>query len=360
MQIEPNDPTLSDASKMLADMEAAEDAADQGKAPETTTGKDSALEADRAGQGSPEQVHSTNLPDPKGGTPADKEPQKPQDQKPAEKPADKPADPKASKFAENQQRLMGGWKTLNAEKETLKQERETFQRERDSLVAERKQLEDERQKVNQPKYKPEDYENYAREATQKAMAWNEQAQKLEGEGKFDEADKAAAQSKLLRQQALQAKERADHLRANPPKPSPTAEQAAKDFEVKRKEWYGKALTHYPAFKDKTSEPFKRLTAVLTKGAEGYDPIIEEVVNRSPEGMYYAARLVQAETLAASVAQKDKEIVELRAKVKELDEKAAIPADAVAQRQAGKKSDEEMSDEELEADLKRQAEAASRF
>jgi hypothetical protein len=338
MQIEPNDPSLSDASAMLAEMEAAENAADQGQAPVTTAAPGSEEPAATAGQGSDKQVPSTTS-KPESGTPAAQEPQKPQD-----KPTGK------SKYAQAQERLHGSWDKLFVEREAHKKALATFESERNSLIAEKQQIEQERQRLSQPKYKPEDYDNAASQ-------WKAEADALEAEGKFDEA---AEKRGLVKK----AQEQAKYLRDNPPKPSPTAEQTAKEFEAKRKEWYGKAVQDFPEIARKDSPVFQKLTETITKGSAGYDPIIAEVVNRSPEGMYYAARLVNAETCAAnaetcaaSVTQKDKEIVELRAKVKEFDEKAAIPADSVAQRQAAKKSDSEMSDDELEADVIRQAESA---
>lgn len=335
MQIEPNDPTLQQASELLAQMEAAE--ADQADASDATAQvkPGSAMQEPSAPvPGATEQVHSTDSKP--NGAPATEEPQKPAEQ----------SRDATGKFAQNQARLQGGWKTLNTEKDTLKKEREAFASQQAQFAKERTDFEAKQRTATQPKYTPQQVEEAAAAALVKA-------DQLEAAGKFAEADKQ-------RVQAEQFKEYAKQLRDNPPQTTEqqatAAKQAEEKFKADQKEWWSKAAIDYPESAKAGSPIALKIKAMMTPGDPAYDAEVQQTVLTSPKGLYYVARLVSAETAAASVPTKEKELVELRAKVKELEGKLSIPGDQIATQLGKPKSDSEKSDDELEAEL--QATAAT--
>ena len=326
-EADPHDPTTGEVEKLLAQAEA-EEAKDAGQQqPEAKPEADSANNEHRAAPGAEEQVDSTISK--ANDTPAAAEPKKTTEKADEQTSADK-----GSKFAQNQTRLEGGWKKLNEGKTELQKQQEAFKAQQDEFTKKQREFEAQQQKASQPKYKPEDFEQFAKTAQQEAEA-------LEAEGKFDEADEKRV---LARKAVARAKE----LRDNPP-PAPKTDAAAEaEFKAQQKEWWGKAAIDFPNVV-KPGSPEQAALAALIKA--------EPAVINDPKGMYYAARLVTAEAAAASVPNLTKENGELRAKVKELTEKFSIPGASVATTASRPKPDSEKTDEELEEELR--AEAATR-
>lgn len=313
---DPNDPTLGQAAEALAQMEKEldSDATDAPSTPEPA--KESATPEQRAAQPEQKQVQATESDSKEPGAQATEEQQKTE---------------QGSKFAKNQARLQGGWNKLNEEKAALQKEREAIEAAKKEAAEAQRIANEAKEKASQPKYKPEDYEELGKYLT-------EQADTLESAGKFDEADDK-------RSEAKRAVEYAKHLRANPPPAPKTNEQARAEFQKLQKEWYGKALVDFPNIAKKDSEEFKALAALIQS---------EPAVVNDPKGMYYAARLVTAEASAARASNLEKETVALRAKVKELEGQLAIPGDGIAVKIGHVKPDSEKTDEELEADLQKEA------
>lgn len=304
MQVSANDPSLAEAMAQLAQMEQA----DSPETPEAATPKqqpttDSAPNAARASDPDTAEVTSTTS-EPKPGAPAAEDPNQSPKQEP--KPDANPADDKTSPYAKNQQRLQGGWTKLNEEKSAFYKERDALKADREELVRKQQEFEAERAKASQPKYKPEDYE-------QASSAYNQKAEALEAAGKYDEADE---QRVFARQALLEAK----NLRDNPPAAPKTDEKKQQEFQSLQKEWWSKAAIDYPAVaKQGTPESLALQALVKT----------EPAILGDPKGMYYAARLVCAETSAARATAVEKEVVELRAKVKALDEQVHPSAGGAA-------------------------------
>jgi len=325
----PNDPTLEEASKLLAQAEA-EEAKDAGQQqPEATPQSDSATAEHRAAPGTEGQVDSTISK--VGDTPATAEPQKT-----TETADDKTTADKGSKYQQNQVRLEGGWKKLNESKTELQKQQDAFKAQQDEFTKRQREFEAQQQKASQPKYKPEDYE-------QAAKNWQTEAEALEADGKFDEAD-------AKRVLARKAVEHAKQLRDNPPPAPKTDVQAEAEFKAQQKEWWGKAAIDFPNVV-KPGSPEQAALAALIKA--------EPAVINDPKGMYYAARLVTAEAAAASVPTITKENGELRAKVKELTEKLSIPGAGIATTVSRPKPDSEKTDDELEEELRAEAANQSR-
>ncbi len=322
-----DDPTVELAMKELERAEAAD--ADPNAQPAAPAPAESAPEGDRTAQPAKEESDSPETPPP--GTPATEEPAKPATEQPA---ADNKA---ATKFAKNQARLQGTWKEVNERKAEIEKRLVEANEKFAEITKREAALKAAEAKANQPKYKPEDYENAS-------VQWLKEAESLEAAGKFDEAD-------AKRVQARQAVEYAKQIRANPPAAPVTDAQAEANFKAQQKEWWSKAAIDFPAVVKKDSAEAQSLAALVKS---------EPAVINDPKGMYYAARLVCAETSAARVPAMEKETGELRAKVKELNEKLAISGDGAVTIQHGQKAFNEKTEAEQEAELRREAEVMPRF
>lgn len=282
------------------------------------------------------------------GTPAAKDQQAPdknqkqqQQPKPGEKPGDKPdapgkqpeTQPPTSKFAKDQERRMGSWKELNAEKELVRTTKQALEERKAQLDQREQALKQRETKLSQPKYKPEDYERGADQ-------WETEAKKLEDAGDYAKADR-------LRAKAEDAREYAKQLRANPPQPDPTEAQEREAHQKAQREWWGKAAVDYPnVVKDGTPERAALLELLKNE---------PDLVN-DPKGMYYASRLVTAEALSARVPTLQKDLDAALARVKELEELTAVPTDGSVQANRGAKTFAEMTPQEQESALAAEAQS----
>lgn len=284
-------------------------------------------------------------------TPAAAEP------KPAEPASKKPVttDPKASSFTKDKQRRDDSWKALNTEKTTFKTERDQFEALKLSHQREVERFKTDQAKASN-KFTPEQYEQAAQQRetavgglTEQAEAWDARAEKLEGNGDFKGAAMAKAKADEIREQALlnkaqirQFKDMAAQMRANP---DPTLEQIKQKREHEMREYTLAAVGKWPDFGVRDSEFQKKVTAELQEARKSG---IE--VNENPSLMYHAARLVAAETAAASVPAKDKELGELRAKVKKL-EALTAPGGGAGSIQTQPSGNVPRTDAEEESDLR---------
>lgn len=295
--------------------------------------KDSAPEAQRAGQEVVTEVPPSS--EPKADAPATAE-----SVKPAEKTEPKPDVPrgteadKGSNFAKNQQRLQGSWKQLNEQKDAFRKEQESLKAEKEELTRKAQEFEVQRQKASQPQYTPEQLEGYA-------VRQEKEAETLEAAGKYDEADKKRYKAEEFRQWAAQ-------VRANPPAPSQTEAQLKAQFVEQQKQWWSKAAIDFPQVAKEGTPEAKALKALIESNPQTFE--------KYPDAMYWSARLVCAETTAARVSAQEKELGELRAKVKDLNEQLAIPIDTVGGQPAGEKEFKDKSPEEQEAELRKMAAA----
>lgn len=248
------------------------------------------------------------------------------------------ANPPTSKFAKDQERRLNTWKELNAEKELVRTTAETLKQREAALAAREQKLSQREAKLSQPRFKPEDYEQHAGKL-------EAEAKKLEDEGNFTQADRK-------RYDAEKAREYAAQLRANPPKADPSEAEQAAQFKARQKEWWGKAAVDFPnVIKEGTPER-TALIELLNK-----EP---DIVN-DPKGMYYASRLVSAETSAAHVPQLRKDLEAAQARIKELEQLTAVPGDgSVPATSSGPKAFKDMSSEEQLAQLEAEAKAMSSY
>jgi hypothetical protein len=295
-------------------------------------------------------------------TPAGAEPKPPTEpEKKIETPPEKPKKDAngnvPSAFSKNAQRLEKNWKAVQ-ERTTQLDASEAQLKQREQTIAQREQkaqLADARAKS---KFTPEQYEQAAsgklksaETLTLQADGLDRRAEQLEADGKYGEAELAKKQAQDLREQAAgvkytarQMKEMAENLRKNP---DPTIEQHKAAMEGQKKYYLVEAAKQWPDLAKDGSEFQKQMAGHLKAAADlGIDP------NEFPSIFYHAARLTAAETAAARVPAMDKELGELRAKVKEL-ELLTTPGggQGSAQRQpeAGAKTDEQE-----EAELRHEA------
>lgn len=292
MIVDPSDPTLSEAMSALADSSGAD-------APETQASANTDPTA--PGKETTEVQDTPKTDAESDSTPAETEPKTPDISKPDEKPdQSKATEKEPSKYEKAAQRQSKSWEQLNKEKEDVRALRQQVEAEKAKIAEDRAAIEAERAKVSAPKYKPDDYDNAA---DKKEL----ESHRLEGEGKYEEAERAKWKAQELR-------EHAKYLRENPP---PTNEQLQAKSEATKREWYSKAAIDYPATARQGTPEAEAL-----KGMIAQIPAILE----QPEQMYYACRLVTAETAAARVPKLEGELGQLRAKIKELEETTTVPAD----------------------------------
>lgn len=268
------------------------------------------------------------------GTPATKE-QQTTDNKDQSQTQPKPGE---TKYEKNKQRIAKTWEEINREKELVRTTAETLKQREAALAEKEQRLAQREAKLSAPKFKPEDYEGHAAKLEAEAKA-------LEDAGDFTKADRK-------RYDAEKAREYAQQLRANPPVADPTEAEQAQRFQARQKEWWGKAAVDFPnVIKDGTPE---RNALIQLLNAE------PDIVN-DPKGMYYASRLVTAETSAARVPELSKALEAAQARIKELEQLTAVPGDGnVPLANGAPKTFEQMNTAEQLAQLEAEARAMSSY
>lgn len=318
---------LEDANKVLDEMIAAEQSADESHAAAAAAVKDQQDHGEGDTQNSDEAsgdaAKAADAAEGKAGEPAkaNDEAQKSDDEKSKAEGQKAEAGKQESRYAQARTRLEGGWKELNAGKATLQAERDAWKKQQE---AERLALETERAEFEQQRSQAE--QQFTPEAYDKAAA------KFEREGNFDLADMAKA--------------KAEELRRNPP------QKPADRLAAQRKEWSMKAGLEFPEIM-KDNSPLQVAVAQILKA----EPDLE----RHPKGIYLAARLATLEAKAKGAVDlqtrldaQTKALTEAQAKIKQLEGEMS-PGDGTNNNRLPKaKRFEQMSDAEQFAELERQA------
>lgn len=355
--LDPNTPGLTEALDRLEAAEKSEGAADPGDIPNQPVQREDGTDragADQTEGGQPPTPKPTDTPAAPDKNAAANESQKQGQEKPGDKPPEKqPADDKRSRFAKSQERLTVTWENANK----LKAEVDARAQQLEQREANLKQRETAFENRRTSTHQPEDFEQSAnskferaRGLHQRAEAIEAQAKKAEDAGDYTGAARLQDEAKGLRRQAYKdegnaedLKAHAAELRKNPP---PTAKQFEDQQQAQRKEWTLKAAQQYPDLAKENSDLQKTVANHLTE-LEKTDP---EMAGR-PQTVFYVTRLAAAESAAARVPGMEKELGELKAKVKELEGLTTPANPGGAQRPSGQQA---KTDEEEGADLREEA------
>ena len=252
-----------------------------------------------------------------------------------------------SKYAKDFARRTLTWVEINAEKDRLATERtnwdnqlkeartrfdadvQAFRQERDSAVP-----------------TPEKYEAFATKCSDLAKVKEAEAIIAVNAGEIEKAEALRREALILNEDANRAKTSAEHLRKNPP---PDAKALRVKFQENQKSWIDKAKIDFP-----------NITKEVTQTALDYHKEMckDPAVARLPGVIYFAIERAVLKTAADRVPGLEKELGELRTKVKEQDEMLnPTPSGGVAHAPQVAKAFEEMSDDEQYAAL--HSEAAGR-
>ena len=257
------------------------------------------------------------------------------------------AERQGSKYAKDFNRRLVTWSELNAEKEKLAAERTTTQTQLSGAI--KKFNEDvaafQAQKA-QATPTPEKYEAFA--AKQSALANEKElaAKTAEDAGDFDAAEKLRDEAKFARRDAEAATRSAEHVRKNPPLDE-KAVQAK--FVADQKTWVDKAAIDFPEFAKKDSPVFVE-TVNFFKQMTASDPVVAKL----PGFIYFAAERAALKVAADKVPALDKELGELRTKVKDLEALTNPASGGVARRPQGSKKFEDLDEEAQIAILKQES------
>lgn len=352
MFVEADDPTLGDAMAQLdADLGADAPAAPVTTSPDPASSTTAQPEPAPADTASETQDPAQKEP----GTQATEEPPKGQDKLSAEG-----TEANQSRYQKNKVRLEGSWEKLNSEKAQFRSAQEALNQERANFDRERQQFAQQRAKEAQPKFTPERYEQHAGQLEATAAQLDRESKALENQGNYDAAEAKRVEAAAKRMLAGQSREYAGQLRANPPQPDPSQAQLDAKFQADQKQWWGKALVDFPAMQKPDSAEYRAMASAITPtlpdGRQNpeFNPIAHAFVESHPEAMYHLAQHAVLKSSAARVPVLEKENGELRAKVKDYEQRLAPNSLHTGARQTGPKTFKEMSEQEQEADLRQMA------
>jgi len=231
---------------------------------------------------------------------------------------------KGSAFKKDQERRDLSWKALNNEKAQVAAERQAIQTERVKLQQEQQQFQQRREGAAKTKLTPELYDQSAQQAdkivTDSALQLKGlKAMKAEYEqnGQYTEAAKIDQKIEemqdavsVAKYQAKQFRELAANMRANP---DLTGDALQKRNQQHLQHYTLEAAKKWPQLAEANSE-FQKATAraINVLRQSGLDE------NEFPVLRYFAAEHVSAQSAAARVPAMDKELVQLRARIKELE------------------------------------------
>lgn len=251
--------------------------------------------------------------------------------------------PNASKLTKDNARRDRSWRALNEEKEAFVTEKTKHQQTLNAALARfNADVAKHREEIAASRPTPERFEAYAQKLTTDAALKEAEMVKAEANGDLDAAKELYAEVKGLRDKATEAKAHAEHLRKNPP---PNEKQIQEKFKADQSTWVAKANTDFPEFAKKDS-PVRNAAVETYKEITAADPQL----GRLPGLIYHCVRYAAAKTAADRVPGMEKELGELRTKVKELELLTnPTPSGGVARQPAALKPFDQMSeDEQIEA------------
>ena len=253
-------------------------------------------------------------------------------------PGDKPAE--GSRFKKNKERLHKTWDSVNQRKTELDTVKQGLDERAKALEAQAAEFARKRQQFEEGRrITPEKYEAFAGQMRSRADQLRQEADRLEDADKLGEAKAKRVEATDAESDARKALKMAEETRRNPP---PTDEQQAKAVEAKRREWTLKAAVDFPGLA-KDGGDFQKAVAGNLRELQAQSPEYLE----HPDVVYHVARLTAAETTAARVPVLEKELGQLRAKVKEYESLTALTGGSIPQGGGGPSGPRTEAQEEAE-------------
>jgi hypothetical protein len=350
VEIDPNMPGMEEASRQLDALIAADGAGAQLPAadgsPHGPAGQSATTDEQRAAQGTTTDAQSlvsqqTDTPataDAVAGKKTDGVPPTPTSPeapaadratvKPGEKPAaEKPGHPgpqadaaqQQSRYAKAQERLDKTWTAVNTRKSELDSQAAALEQQRVEFARQRAEFDTIKRQAEQPQHAPEDILRASQQKRRDADALRMQAKRAEDKGDFEAQARLTKQADRAEMTADDLAQWAEQVRRNPP--AGLAERSAQ-FEQQRKGWTLEAAKAFPDLM-KQNSPFQMTVAGHLNALAKQDPSLLA----HPSVIYHVCRLTSAEAAAkqfqaqsqaaaARVSSLEKELGELKAKVKE--------------------------------------------
>jgi hypothetical protein len=255
---------------------------------------------------------------------------------------DKYAEQRArGKYAKDAVRNDRSWRVLDETKEKFKVEMEQRQKSLQGAIAkfnaDVKQFQTERDANRQT---PERFDVYANTLETDAKLKEAQRLTAQANGDLESERKLDNEVAIIRNEVDKARKMAQHLRQNPP---PNAKQIQEKFKADQNTWIEKANVDFPEFAKKDT-PVRNAAVETYKEITAADPQLAQL----PGLIYHCVRYAAAKTAADRVPSLDKELGELRTKVKELELLTnPTPQGGIARSQGAKSFDDMTLDEQYE-------------
>ena len=234
-------------------------------------------------------------------------------------------DKEPSKYTKARERAAKTWQEINAEKEALKAEKEKVAKAWEELEQKRTQA------PQTPTYTADEYRTAA-------TSFEAQAEKLEADGKFDEADAKRTLAKLAREQAEKA-------------PAKSANQAPDEGEAQarmlaaQKAALAQAKEELPDLAKKGSPLNTRVTELLRANPDLLD---------TPRGAYFAAHYAAEQLAASEVPALREKIAKYEQRISELEQAVSVSGSGTASTPPASRDFKDLSPAEQQAWLEREA------
>lgn len=193
---------------------------------------------------------------------------------------------------------------------------------------------------------PEQYDKFADKRANDVEVLKARIIQADNDGNIDESKKLYKELAIAERDAEQARKYAETLRKNPP---PDDKQVQEQFRKDQQSWVDKAAIDYPDFNKKDSELRKNAVTYFQEMVKQHPAIA-----RLPGFVYFAVEHTALKAAADRVPAMEKELDELRTKVKELEVLTNPTAPGSPVTQAAPKKFEDMSSDEQWESLQRQA------
>lgn len=251
--------------------------------------------------------------------------------------------------ASNQKQPSSNVKPTKAQKEEERKDRSWKKLEEEKAKLARERAEWETQKANSAMQTQSQQQNQiAQDPNALAKAFDDIAKQFEEEGDFDKADEARRKAQEIRSnpQTVQPQQQSSQ-NGNQPSVNNQQFQTAWMANIER------AIAEYPEMKDPNSEFGRNVQALLRA------PDSAQFFNSRPDGILIASQLTKMKMTALRVPELEKENASLKDEIKKLRQGMGLPSAGARNRSGESTSFDNLSLEEQEKLLFRQAKEADR-